>query len=274
MIAPLYRMTRYFTVISVCFLVACASGTSTVKKQSVQDFSSSATIELQITGNDSAVESKQLQETVRKNLADWRYPITAQTDGKTATHRLIATLGRVENAQTPTGLSFSMGNSDPRALGFQKTDVQPIRCQLTSVAHPDQGDEYSQSFSGSTTGKQGTEKLADYISTACFNLLREVKWPLPVQANKPEVQKSSWMPQVQIETREVPAVSVKTPEKPAAEVKNVDVKNADVKKAETVTVETKPAEVENSGNADEPRKQVIIHNLGSPIIFEMGHQRR
>jgi hypothetical protein len=274
MTAPHFKMIRYFAVISVTFLVACASGTNTVKKQAVQDLSPSATLELQIAGNDLAAESKELQEKVRKNLLDWRYPIAAQTDGKNATHRLLATLGRVENGQTPTGLSFSMGNSDPRALNFQKTDVLPIRCQLTSVVHPEQSDEYSQSFSGSTTGKQGTEKLADYISTACFNLLRQVKWPLPVQANKPSVEKSSWMPQVEIETREVPAVSVKRPEKSAEELKSMDVKSTEVKKAETVTVETKSAEVEDSSNSDEPKKQIIIHNQGSPIIFEMGHQRR
>lgn len=266
MTASFDRTSRYFTLIAVCGLAACSS--APVKKKPVFDFTNTAGIELQITGDN----SQSLAKVVSKNLQDWYYPVVTRETGKTVSHRLKATIGQVENAKTPSGLSFSMGNSDPRALNFQKTDVLPIRCELTSVAHPEQNDEFSMGFTNSFSGKQATaDKLADHISTVCFTLLRELKWPLPVQANKPQVQKSSWIPQIRIETKEVPVVPVKNAENPKQDVKAI-AKEA-VKKTDSVAVETQTEDVETSGE-NESKKQIIIHNQGSPIIFEMGHQRR
>lgn len=268
MIASLDNICRYFTLIAVCGLAACSS--APIKNKRGFDFTNIASIQLQINGNDSLALAKQ----VSNNLQEWHYPVIAEESGKTISHRLKATIGQIENTKTPAGFSFSMGNSDPRALNFQKTDVLSIRCELTSVAHPEQSDEFSMGFANSSSDKQAAaDKLADQISTVCFTLLRDAKWPLPVQANTADVHKSSWIPKIRIETKEVPVAPVKSSEN--IKQGDTEVKAAakeEVKKSGSVTMETQT--VEPVSGETETKKQIIIHNEGSPIIFEMGHQRR
>jgi len=47
-------------------------------------------------------------------------------------HTLQAPLGSITQQATPVGLSFSSGNSDPRATEFQKADVILITGSLTA----------------------------------------------------------------------------------------------------------------------------------------------
>ncbi len=75
---------------------------------------------------------QKIVETVSNNLAEWQYPV--KLSGSSYSHKLEATLGQIANQATPVGFSFSSGNSDPRASGFQKADVLPISCRLSDIA--------------------------------------------------------------------------------------------------------------------------------------------
>jgi hypothetical protein len=175
---------------------------------------------------------------VSKNLLDWGYPMGIQGN-QAFSHVLTAEAGAIEHSETPIGFSFSSGNSDPRAIDFQKTDVIPISCELTSIAQPEQTVYLHMDFAAGRP--LGADKLADHIGTVCFNLLNELDWPA-----KPTAPSSSiaprWIPEVRIET-------VTAPEKATAPGK-------------TITSDS------------EDRKQIIIHNEGSPLILKFGHERR
>jgi hypothetical protein len=128
---------------------------------------------------------QEMTEQVKKNLAEWGYPIEIMS-GKAYTHTLKVRVDPVEpGASTPPGFSFSAGNSDPRAIDFQKAGVLPVSCELTSIAHPEQSAMLTMSFTTHSmpwVDKQGryaisSDKLVDHISTACFNLLNDLKWP-------------------------------------------------------------------------------------------------
>ena len=250
---PLRRIAGCLYLIALCGLLGCTP--DLVKKQQPFDFSNLGRIELQLAGIDTSVSPTDIGQQVSKNLVGWDYPVGTK-DGLAFSHVLKATVGLVEHGSTPTGFSFSPGNSDPRAIDFQKTDVLPISCQLTSIAQPGQTSELSMGFTASRADKRplASDKLTDHISTVCFNLLRELKWPEKPQTDSHETIKPGWIPEIRIETKEAPV----TPVIPA----------------------TKDAPVDNSNDTDnnvpinEPRKQIIIHNQGSPVILHFGHERR
>lgn len=246
------QLNCYLLLLAACGLVACAP--TQVKKQRAFDFSTIGRIELQIIADDPSVLPVDLSEKVSKNLADWKYPIGAAS-GQAISHSLIAQVGAIEHANTPTGFSFSAGNSDPRAMDFQKTDVLPIDCKLTSIAHPEQTSDLSMGFTASKTDRRAfaVEKLADHISTVCFNLLREVKWPESGEKQESSTINPSWMPEIRIENKTVPAV---TP------------------KANEGAVKTNAEESPKTEDESEQRKEIIIHNQGSPVILHFGHERR
>ncbi|SJM96512.1 hypothetical protein [Crenothrix polyspora] len=251
------RTTRYLIVIAVYGLLACAP--ATVKKQQAFDFSKAGRIELQITAADRSVLPENLMRQVSQNLLGWHYPIGMQ-ENTVFSHTLIATVKPVEHGSTPTGFSFSSGNSDPRALDFQKTDVLPIDCRLTTIDHPEQSAELKMGFSADQTSKLflSTDKLADHISTVCFNLLNQLKWPLPMSKNTAEktVISPSWMPEIRIESKDQSSVPIDK----TAPVKKVDDKGLEVQTS--------------SPNENEHGKQIIIYNQGSPVTLELGHHRR
>lgn len=254
----LRQAIRYICFIALLGVTACA--TNNIKTQQVFDFKNLGRIELQITANDPSALSESVGAEVGKNLADWNYPVGAK-DGAAFSHVLKATVESVEYGNTPPGFSFSSGNSDPRAMDFQKTFVLPITCQLTSIDHPEQTSELKLGFSADQTSKffLSSDKLADHISTVCFNLLTELKWPEKPKKDTDEktIKSPGWIPEIRIETKETPpteSVHKLTP------IKNSSDKVDDV-------------ESSTPSNA-EPRKQIIIYNQGSPVILELGHQRR
>jgi hypothetical protein len=174
---------------------------------------------------------------ISQNLAGWGYPIGAK-DNQVFSHTLTAEIGLIEHSQTPPGFSFSSGNSDPRAIDFQKTDVLPIGCELTSIAQPAQTTYLSMDF---VAGNATTEaQLIDHISTVCFNLLNELNWSDKTQNQPSSIIKPSWIPEVRIET---------------------------------VTSPDEAGKADAPGKTDEGRKQIIIHNQGSPVILKFGHER-
>lgn len=243
------REPCFKSVAIVCALTACAPGLE--KKQVPFDTALIKGIEFKL-GKikpsllTSTMPQQEMVARVSGNLADWGYPIGKKGNS----HTLTAEVGSIKLSETPPGFSFSFGNSDPRAIDFQKADVLPISCELTSIAHPEQMTYLHMDFATGDfiTQKTGpsisADKLIDHISTVCFNLLNELDWPDKTQNQPSSNLKPGWMPEVRIETVTSP----------------IDAEKAAVS-GKIVT-----------GN-DEGRKQIVIQNQGSPVIFKFGHDR-
>jgi len=193
---------------------------------------------------------QEMRGRVADNLAQWRYPVRVAGE-KSDSHTLAIHIGEIKNGTTPVGFSFSSGNSDPRAAGFQKAEVMPVICRLTSNDNPGQGVELAMSFSANGLNRdlknqtKIIDQLIDNMSTVCFDLLDGLNWLKPEQQSMPLSIKPIWMPQVKIETIPTPV--------PAGKVKTAV-----------------HSEIDNK----EERKQIIIHNQGSPLILKFGHERR
>lgn len=188
-----------------------------------------------------------ISERVRTNLAEWSFPLKS---GGAFTHGLQARLGRIARRETPVGFSFSAGNSDPRATEFQKADVLPVTCSLRDLGKRTVLIEREYTFSAHAMDKDVSsthivDKLVDVIGTACLDVLEHA--PQMQTADRDRVRteffKPKWLPDVRIEVRElaVPAAPEGSPE---------------------------------SRVIDEPKKEVIIHNHGNPVIFTFGHDRK
>jgi hypothetical protein len=257
------KLLSFCSILLLC-IAACA--TNSLKKQQAFDFSSPGRIELQIVANERSASTGSISEEVSKNLTGWDYPIGAK-EGGSFSHVLKATVGSVEYADTPTGFSFSSGNSDPRAMDFQKTFVLPITCQLSSIAHPEQSSELKLGFSTDEASKVflGSDKLADHISTVCFNLLTELKWPKKIEksTDTTTIKTPSWMPEIRIETKEVPVA-------PVNKVITADDKKSSPRNSNDI----EGVEAKTIAPTTEHRKQIIIYNQGSPVILELGHERK
>lgn len=184
---------------------------------------------------------------VRANLAEWEYPFP---DSGPYSHRLQAQVGEIVHGDTPVGFSFSSGNSDPRSMDFQKADVLPVECRLSRSDNDAVIAEAKSTFSAhSLSAEHGqahvTEKLVDQISTACLNLLEDLPRPQSeVRANTSSF-KPKWMPDVRVEVKEVPVVPAGDAAATAIKPNNVEVK-----------------------------KEIVIHNQGTPVIFTFGHERK
>ncbi|AMK78128.1 hypothetical protein A1342_03005 [Methylomonas methanica] len=192
------------------------------------------------------IDAAPIVERVRANLAEWEFPLTAKGP---YSHRLLAKFGKVTHRETPVGFSFSSGNSDPRATDFQKADVLPITCTLRDAGNQAVLIERESTFSAHALDKDVlpariVDKLVDQIGTACLDVLEHA--PLPKQPGrvKTELFKPKWMPDVRVEVREVQGA--------------VDENGV-----------VQPAAV-----GDEPKKEIIIHNQGTPVIFQFGHERK
>jgi hypothetical protein len=261
----LLPMNKKFCYLAFLCLIACAG--QPVKTKQTLDFSSPGQIELEIQADDSSVQTESLNLSVGNNLREWDYPVAV--NNQSTSHLLKASVGKLTRGSTPTGLSFSAGNSDPRALDFQKMDVLPISCQLQSKVHPEQAGELSMDFMADKEDKEylSADQLADHISTVCYNLLTGVKWPLkakPEENGKKKLNAPEWMPEIRIEdkvTTEDPINSI--PPTPAPIAKEAAKPDNDAGAEPKI-------EIKN----DEPRRQIIIHNQGAPVILDFGYQRR
>ena len=185
--------------------------------------------------DDLGVSASPLQEKVIHNLNEWCFPIVTGT--VTATHSLEVSIGKIENSSTPVGFSFSSGNSDPRSLAFQRDDVLPVTCRLVAQKYPAQHAELTMSFSAEKPVK--AEKLADHISTVCFDLLDDLHFLVPETTKT--LKTPAWMPTVKVETLSEAQPKVNSTTEPIVQ--------------------------------EEWRKQLIIQNQGSPLILKMGHDR-
>lgn len=245
-----------------CLLAGC--GTGQVKSYQTLDVSTPGSIEIAIETEDDSLQIDVIKQQVGKNLADWDYPISA-INNKPASHQLTALVGKVEYGSTPAGFSFSVGNSDPRALNFQKANVLPITCKLNPIKQPQQSAELNMGFSDSevTGPTPNIKELTDHISTVCFNLLQEVNWPLEKSEGKQQSKASSWMPEIRIETEQEAPLAT-SPTSPASKQALPASTPAEPGAAKPITKEI----------TKEGRKVYIIHNQGNPIIFKFGHERK
>jgi len=275
----------FLPMLFAVLLSACASG----PKKNDEMFNTSAVklIQLDIEPFDQqalgiSTARQEMTEQVKKNLADWGYPIEIM-GGKAYTHTLKVKVDPVEHgAPTPTGFSFSTGNSDPRSSDFQKADVLPVSCELTSIAHPEQSLLLSMGFTANSMpwgDKQGryaisSDKLVDHISTVCFNLLNDLKWPDKTQNLVVPAIKPSWIPEIRIETVEEPAkLKEIKPASDASEIPKTSVASEIPKTSETPET-PKTSEASTTSETKGGRKQIIIYNQGSPVIIKFGYDRK
>lgn len=231
----------FFKAIAMAgLLTACAPGLE--KKPTQIDTASVKRIEFRIgTVKQPSLKPVLAQQDavarIGKNLAGWGYPVGTE-DHQVFSHTLTAEVGLIEHSETPPGFSFSSGNSDPRAIDFQKANVLPISCELASIAQPAQSTYLNMDFvAGNATNEA---QLVDHISTVCFNLLSELNWPDKSQNRPSSSNKPGWIPEVRIET-------VASPDE--------------------------AGKADAPGKTVEGRKQIIIHNQGSPVILKFGHER-
>lgn len=194
-----------------------------------------------------ALDANSLAERVRTNLSEWEFPLPAQGP---FTHILQAKLGKVLRRETPVGFSFSSGNSDPRAVDFQKADVLPVTCTLRDADTQALVVERESTFSAHALDKEAkperiADKLVDQIGTACLDVLEHAPSTQPQGLVKPSSFRPKWMPDVRVEVRETP-----------------------------VTHPVSAASGQTPPVAEESKKEVIIHNQGTPVIFSFGHERK
>ena len=214
---------------------------------------------------DFALPLPQMAGRIKNNLAQWHYPMRMAANQPTSSHTLVIEIGLISNGKTPVGFSFVTGNSDPRAVGFQKADVLPVTCRLMGNGDGSQAVEKSQDFNaaelqGNATQTTIIEQLIDDMSTVCYELLEDLDWSQSSVHTTLEPAPSVWLPKVRVETITEPTTTVPATAKPKIRSETVD-DSESVNDSESV---------DNS----EARKQIIIHNQGSPLILQMGHERR
>ncbi len=218
------------------------------------------------------VTATQLSERVISNLAEWHYPIKLAAPD--ASHNLVASLGEISYESTPVGFSFSRGNSDPRSMEFQKANVLPITCTLTTKGTTLPPITHKMTFSmeaffSGFTDAHSTEKLVDQITTTCFNLLDNLKTPLIDKPAQTTAFKPAWLPSVQVVVKPVAPKPVKP--NITQTVNPEPVAEKPVSNPTPVIVKTETTE-EASG--DDVDKELIINNQGSPLTLHLGHERR
>lgn len=198
-------------------------------------------------GDDRA--NREMAEKIVSHLNEWGYTIDIDA-AKPAGHRMLATVEAVKHGSTPTGFSFTAGNSDPRAVNFQKAEIVPINCSLISTANSAESAEYTMEFIAKPlSGGEKRSRLIDQVSTVCLNLLKSLRVQPEERADTLQSISPSWAPDVLVETVEEPETQTE-PGKPEPSEKN------------DINVEKKSF------------KQITIHNQGSPVILKLGHERK
>jgi hypothetical protein len=228
---------------------------------------------------------------VAANLAGWGYAIDGTADSQTRyTHSMWVSVGQIDRQSTPTGFSFGVGNSDPRSPDFQQAAVLPVTCRLESNTHAQQSARVTLRFVAEDVLKtaasaQAGAKLGvwvNHIGTACFNLLSDLHIKRPRQAIRATLSgadTSAWIPEVRIEVRKNPLPpQAATPSVPTVPDQPARVRpTAEAPKSQahgpSATRPVEPA-LQTETQDDEGRKQIIIHNQGSPVILEFGYERK
>lgn len=210
----------------------------------------------------------ELTRAVSQNLSAWGYAIAGRAGdlAMTPTHIMTVSVGRMEQHSTPMGFSFAIGNSDPRARNFQQADTVPVTCTLTSVESAKESASLTLRFGSEAASSdlRNSKIWIDHIGTACYNLLTDLKIPRQTKAGTSETRSPAWMPEVRIEVKPKP--------NPSAVPAQTAQPSVPLGSDSAPTSETSGIQTETQGN--EGRRQVIIHNQGSPVILEFGYDRR
>ena len=262
------RFGLAWVVCMVWILSACSTGQ--VKSTIPLDLSNPGGIQINLEADGANLQTEAVMQQVSKNLAEWDYPVDVNST-MPASHLLNVQVGTAYRGSTPAGFTFSPGNSDPRALDFQKADVLPITCQLSAIKQPGASAGLNMGFSDSaiTASAPDIKALADHISTVCFNLLREVNWPTKKADGEIKPGTTSWIPEIRIEEEQGAAPTPSDLAAPKSEVtaepnKVPASQGQSNQKAQPVTKEI----------TKEGRKVYIIHNQGNPVIFNFGFERK
>ncbi|MEE9345080.1 MAG: hypothetical protein V3U88_05685 [Methylococcales bacterium] len=231
---------------------------------------------------------------VTANLSESGFSLTKKGNS-VYSHHLTVQIGSVQHSSTPVGFSFNAGNSDPRALDFQKADILPLTCSLTSRHQLEQRADLTMDFvakrylsdtAQSSADNRVVEKLVNDMSTVCFNLLSNLQVKRQSINQSDETVKSGWMPTIEI--RNVPEPDAET-----ATVTKIKLKSQTQKKQDNIdfpvkinqpvktklsddeqqSVEIKKNSVVKQSNK-KTRKQLIINNQGSPVTIQFGHERK
>ena len=205
----------------------------------------------------SALPEQAIARRVAANLAEWGYPVFA--DGEDYSHVLEIDIEPVKHGSTPVGFSFSAGNSDPRALDFQKSDVIPVTCAVMPRDRTEQraemtmdfiADDYSGFAEMTRIPPELIDMLIDDISTVCFNLLDSLKVKT-VSTEQSGNTNPGWIPEIRLE-----------------------IENGTDGATESAPDLAEPPTDQPPQVFDSPRKRIVIHNQGSPVIFKFGHERQ
>ena len=249
-----------FSVVFASFLAACSS--TPARKGSPFDLSQVDKMQFTFEGNTQflgmALPLQEMSREVTTNLSGWGYQFANQNSNQ-YTHDLSIRIGSIHYGSTPAGFSFSSGNSDPRALDFQKANTIPLTCALMPKAHQQQraeltmevmADEYKGTDMISVSQQHIISRLSDDISTTCFNLLSSLNIKTKVVESSHQIITPTWMPKIRVEIEDIPE------KKTVTRVKNNDTMSSTSK-----------------NNSIIPKKRIIIHNQGSPVIFKFGPDR-
>lgn len=233
----------------------------------------------------SAARIGELSAAISHNLRSHGYQVYAAGDQASYTHVIGARVGLPQRKSTPPGMSFSFGNSDPRALDFQKTDVVTISCLLRAAEAPDEAVTLSGNFAlevGLTNWltarreRASTAYYVDRIGTVCLNLLANLSVP---KARTPETIAAEvpWAPELRVEVRDKPArvgTTAAGAEPASGSSGGVEPVAPAVGAAVSKAPPSEPVTTETPARSDDGHRQVIIHNRGNPVILEFGYERR
>ncbi|GAB4260480.1 MAG: hypothetical protein Kow0065_10760 [Methylomicrobium sp.] len=205
-------------------------------------------LDLSQTPNDGSAK-RDMAEKIAANLTEWGYAISTQPD-KQVSHQMRATVDSVRHGNTPTGFSFTAGNSDPRAVNFQKASIVPVTCSLISASNSAESADYTMEFIATPfSASEQRSRLIDQVSTVCLNLLKSSGIKPEVAPSRPQTESPSWAPDVLIETVEEP-------------------------ETQTPSGVSEPSTAESISVKKKGYKQITIHNQGTPVILKLGHERK
>ena len=181
-----------------------------------------------------------IKQQIASNLSAWSFPV--QVNHTQRSHGLHATIGPLHHGSTPAGFSFGSGNSDPRALEFQKADLITLSCSLFNMQHPTIRFELTQSVSALAPF------LTEQLSTLCFDVLNKLPrraLPHATDPTEPTLSKPGWIPGIRVEIQEQTLPDVH------------------------------PAHIQDQAvEESSSQKNLIIHNQGNPLTITIGHERK
>ncbi len=248
-------------LLKYCFLatsIFTASACSTMPKKNNAWFDASQVKKMYFKFEHSSkffgadLQEQAIASQIAGNLAEWGYKIYSKNSDDYS-HRVTIEIGSIKHDSTPAGFSFSSGNSNPRSPNFQKADVLPMRCLLTPKDEPDKNAElsilvdtsdYLRHADKANQQQKLVKLLVNDLSTACFNLLDNLRVKTALAEKQTKPGKPSWIPAIRVE------------------VTNDN---------ESSTIDTVDDMAQKSKK--EPKKRIIIYNQGTPVIFKFGPER-